>query len=120
MTPARETNNIISKLHYFFAVHGFGERDVYLHADNCTRQNKNNAMIHYVAWRVIVGMHRNITLSFLVVKFSPDWYSGLFKKMFCRTKVGTLSDIARVVDKCASVNIPQLCGTEDGTVIVPT
>ena len=127
LKEARDTskgaNNIISKLHYFFAVHGFGEQDVYLHADNCTGQNKNNALIHYLAWRVIVGVHRNITLSFLVVghtKFSPDWCFGLFKKRFRRTKVGTLSDIARVVEECASVNIPQLCGTEDGTVIVPT
>ena len=33
-------NNIISKLHHLFAVHGLGEKDVYLHADNCAGQNK--------------------------------------------------------------------------------
>ena len=116
-------NNIISKLHYFFSVYGFGEEDVYLHADNCTGQNKNNAMVHYLAWRVMTGLHRNITLSFLVVghtKFSPDWCFGLFKKRFRVTKVGSLTDIERVVDDSAIVNIPQLCGKEDGSIIVPT
>ena len=29
-------NAVISRLHYFFDVHGLGETDVYLHADNCT------------------------------------------------------------------------------------
>ena len=108
-------NNIISKLHYFFTKYSFGEEDVYLHADNCTGQNKNNAMIHYLAWRVMVGLHRNITLSFLVVghtKFAPDWCFGLFKKKLRKTKVGTLSDIGKVVDESARVNIPQICGTE--------
>ena len=68
-------------------------------------------------------MHRNVILSFLLVghtKFSLDWCFGLFKKRFRRKKVGTLSNIARVVDECSSVNIPQLCGMEDGTVIMPT
>ena len=38
-------NAVISRLHYFFYVHGLGETYVYLHADNCTGQNKHNAMI---------------------------------------------------------------------------
>ena len=113
-------NNIISKLHYFFERYGFGEEVAYLHADNCTGQNKNNAMMQYLAWRVMTGLHKQITLSFLVVghtKFSPDW---LFKKRFRLTKVGTLTDIAQVVEESATVNVPQICGTEDHRVVVPT
>lgn len=116
-------NNIVSKLHYFFAVHGMGEEVVYLHADNCTGQNKNNVMMQYLAWRVTTGLHKSITLSFLVVghtKFSPDWCFGLFKKRLRVTKVGTLSDIEAVVNDSAVVNTAQLCGREDGTIIVPT
>ena len=116
-------NNIISKLHYFFAKHGSGEEVAYLHADNCTGQNKNNAMIQYLAWRIMTGLHKELTLSFLVVghtKFSPDWCFGLFKRKFRRTKVGTLTDIARVVQESAVVNVPQLCTTEDQRVVVPT
>ena len=41
-------NSVISRLHYFFDVHGLGETDVYLHADNCTGQNKNNAVVDYL------------------------------------------------------------------------
>ena len=58
-----------------FDVHGLGETDVFLHAENCTGQNKNNATIDYLMWRVMTGRHTNITYSFLVVghtKFSPD------------------------------------------------
>ena len=116
-------NNIISKLHYFFERHGLGEEVAYLHADNCTGQNKNNAMMQYLAWRVMTGLHKEITLSFLVVghtKFSPDWCFGLFKRRFRRTKVGTLTDIAQVVQESAIVNVPQICGTEDQRVVVPT
>ena len=100
-----------------------GEVDAYLHADDCTGQNKNNAMIHYLAWRVMCGLHKNITLSFLVVghtKFAPDWCFGLLKQRYRKTKVGSLADIAQVVNESAKVNIPQLCGTEDGSIIVPT
>ena len=38
-------NIVISQLHYFFEHHGMGEMEVFLHADNCTGQNKNNTML---------------------------------------------------------------------------
>ena len=41
------SNTIISLLHHFFKVHGLGEREVHLHADNCIGQNKNNMMLQY-------------------------------------------------------------------------
>ena len=116
-------NNIVSKLHHFFGVHGSGENKVYLHADNCTGQNKNNTMMQYLAWRIMTGLHKSITLSFLVVghtKFAPDWCFSLLKKRMRVTKVGTLTDIAKVVKESATVNVPQLCGAEDGSVLVPT
>ena len=34
--------------------------------------------------------------------------------------MGSLADIAQVVNESAEVNIPQLCGTEDGSIIVTT
>ena len=114
-------NTIISLLHHFFSVHGFGESEVHLHADNCVGQNKNNFMIQYLLWRTIVGLHTKITLSFLVVghtKFSPDWCFGLLKQRFRRTNVSCLDDIAEVVDSSAHVNIPQLVGTQEGDILV--
>ena len=79
------SNAIVSMLHHFFEVHGLGERDVHLHADNCGGQNKNNIMVGYLLWRVLTGLHRSITLSFMIAghtKFSPDWCFGLLKKRY--------------------------------------
>ena len=115
-------NAVISRLDYFFRVHGLGETDVYLHADNCTGLNKNNAMINCLQWRILTGRHTNITYSFLVVgqtKFSPDWCFGLFKQLFKRSKVNCMADIAAAVDNSAVCNVFQLVHTED-TEVVPT
>ena len=116
-------NTIISMLHHFFEVHSLGECDVHLNADNCVGQNKNNSMLQYLMWRTMVGLHKRITLSFLIVghtKFSPDWCFGFIKRRFRRTNVSCLADIATVVDQSATVNIPQLVGTQEGEVLVPT
>ena len=76
-------NTVVSMLHHFFEVHGLGEKDVHLHTDNCGGQNKNSIMVGYLLWRVLTGLHDNITLSFMIAghtKFSPDWCFGLLKK----------------------------------------
>ena len=109
-------------LHHFLNHHGFGETNLHLHADNCSGQNKNRFMMQYLMWRVLVGLNHEIKISFLLVghtKFAPDWCFGLFKRLFRRTKVGSLDDVAAVVEQSATVNHPQLVGTHDGTVIVP-
>lgn len=116
-------NVVMSQLNFFFDNHGLGEKEVFLHADNCTGQNKNNTMLHYLAWRVMTGRHTQITMSFLVVghtKFSPDWCFGLLKRLYKRTQVGSLKAMAQVVNDSAKCNFAQLVTAEDGTVIVPT
>ena len=112
-------NTVISQVDYFFKSHGLGEKKVFLHADNCCGENKNNCMLQYLAWRVMTGRHTQITLSFLVVghtKFAPDWSFGLFKRLYRRTRVGSLQAIAQVVNG----NFAQLVVDEDGNTIVPT
>ena len=116
-------NNVISRVHYHLETHGLGEKVVYLHADNCTGQNKNNAMIHYLAWRAATNRQTSLTLSFLVVghtKFSPDWSFGLYKRLFRGTKVGSMKALAQVVNDSAECNFPQLVTREDGSTVVPT
>lgn len=79
--------------------------------------------MQYLAWRVLVGKHKTITLSFLIVghtKFAPDWAFGLLKQRFRKTKVDCLDDIAEVVRKSAEVNEVQLVATQDGEVLVHT
>ena len=65
-------------------------------------------------WRVLTGLHKEITLSFLLVghtKFAPDWCFGLF--------VGSINDIAEVAERSAVVNHAQLVGEYDDTIHVP-
>ena len=59
---SKGANSIISMLHHFFEVYGFGEENVHLHVDNCGGQNKNNAMVGYLLWHVLTGLHKNVTV----------------------------------------------------------
>ena len=71
----------------------------------------------------ITGEHTNITLSFLVVghtKFAPDWCFGLFKRLFKRTRVGSLNALVEVVQRSGRCNEAQLVVNVEGSVIVPT
>jgi len=118
-------NAVISYLHHFFNTYGLGEETVQLHCDNCSGQNKNRFMIGYLAWRVLLGLHKEISLHFLITghtKFAPDWCFGLFKRTFRRTPVSCLQDIADAVKASTAVsgvNIPQLVGSETGDTFVP-
>ena len=95
-----------------------------LHCDNRSGQNKNKYMMWYMMWRVIHGLHDNISVNFMIsgnTKFAPDWSFGLLKQNFRRMEVHCLDDMARAVSESAqTLNRPQLVGREDGTVIVPT
>ena len=71
----------------------------------------------------MTGQHTEITLSFMIpghTKFSPDWCFGLLKKKYRRTKVGGLVDLVGVVNDSANVNVAQVTGQEDGSVVVTT
>jgi hypothetical protein len=96
---------VISLLDAFFRLHGLGEREASLHADNCTGQNKNNYVIWYLMWRVMNGLHRRIHLSFMVpghTKFAPDRYFGLFKIRYRRSTIDDLEDVVRCVNECTT------------------
>ena len=110
---SKGSNAVISYLHYFFENFGLGETDVHLHCDNCSGQNKNRFVPWYCAWREALGLHKSITLNFLVAghtKFAPDWCFGLLKQAFKHHAVSSLSDMQAVVNKSAKVNIAQLVG----------
>ena len=50
-------NVTISLIHHYLQTHGVKAVNMKLHADNCVGQNKNNAMIQYLMWRVIAGLN---------------------------------------------------------------
>ncbi len=79
--------------------------------------------MQYLMWRVLSGRHNEITISFLVVghtKFAPDWCFGLLKRLYRRSRVGSIRSIAEVVDNSADCNFSQRVSAEDGSVIVTT
>ena len=86
----KNSNVVISLLDHFFENYSLGEVHAYLTADNCVAQNKNNALLHYLLYRILVGLHDRITLSFMLVghtKFAPDGYFGLIKYRYRRSSV---------------------------------
>jgi hypothetical protein len=85
-------DTVISLLDHYFDHYGLEEDHAFFTADNCIGQNKNNALLQYLMYRVLSGKHKSITLSFMLVghtKFSPDGYFGLIKKKYRRSKVYT-------------------------------
>ena len=96
-------NPVVSRLHFVFENHDYGEKEVYLHADNCTGQNKNSGMIQYVVLRTLTNRHTSITLSFRPVG---------------HTKF--VQSIAQVVNTSAECNFSQLVSREDWTTVVAT
>lgn len=98
--PEKNANTVISLLDHFFAHHGLGEKYACLTADNCVGQNKNNAILHYLIYRVLAGLHDNIELSFMIVghtKFAPDGYFGLIRRRYRRSNIYTYEDLIQTV-----------------------
>ena len=92
---------------------------MYLHADNCTAQNKNNATVQYLLWRVMTEKNDSIELSFTLVghtKYSPDRFFGLIKKVYRHSSVSSLSELVGVVERSTiqQQNIAQLIDPTTG------
>ena len=114
----------MSYLHFYLENYSIGEDILFLHADNCSGQNKNNIMMIYLMWRVLNDRHKQITISFLITghtKFSPDGGFGLIKRKYNKTVINCLADIAEVVDTSSAMNSAVLIGLENSNVShVPT
>ncbi len=99
--PGKGADTVISLLDHFFDNYGLGEDHALLTADNCVGQNKNNAVLQYLMYRVLTGKHKFINLSFMLVghtKFSPDGYFGLIKKRYRHSKVYTYDHLVEAVN----------------------
>ncbi len=97
----KSANTVISLLDHYFTHHGLGETHALLTADNCVGQNKNNAVLHYLLFRTLMGLHDRIDLSFMMVghtKFAPDGYFGLIKYRYRRSRVYTYDQLADVIE----------------------
>ena len=111
--PGKGADCVISPVDHYLETHSSKEEVIYLHADNCTAQNKNNAMMQYLVWRVMNGKHDSIELSFMSVghtKFSPDRFFGLIKKVYRHSSVSTLAELVGIAERSTTKgqNIAQL------------
>ena len=57
------SNAVISYLHHYVENYGLGEKEVHLHCDNCSDQNKYQYVLAYLMWRVLTGCHKSISLN---------------------------------------------------------
>ena len=121
-TVGKGANATISLLHHYLENHGIKEVNLLLHADNCIGQNKNNAFIQYLMWRVASGRHKSVQLSFMLAghtKFAPDRHFGLIKKAYRKTRVDTIASIKCVVESSScGANKAQLV-RDNGHIQVP-
>ena len=113
------SNAVISMLDAFFRLHGLGENEAKLHADNCVGQNKNKYLMWYLMWRVMNGLHDRITISFMPpvhTKFSPDSYFGLFKIRYRKSTIDCLEDLVTCAQKTSKKGtvVPQVYGKHLG------
>ncbi len=105
-------------VHHFLSNFTQLEENILLHADNCVGQNKNNAMVEYLAWRIVTGLSATCELSFMIsghTKFSPDRFFGMIKRKYRRTKVDSLSQLAEMVNSSTlgQKNIAYVIGHDD-------
>ena len=110
-------------VHDYLEKYGHGEKVIFLHANNGTAQNKSNASMQNLMWRILTGKNECIELSFMLTghtTFSLNRYFGLLKKVFQWSSVSTLSDIALVVEQSTKEdqNLAQcIHGSGDETLI---
>ena len=100
-TIGKGANTTISLIHHFLETKTpCKSATIFLHADNCIGQNKNNAIMQYLAWRTLTQRHESITISFMIsghTKFAPDRHFGLIKRLYRHTRVETIGCLRDVV-----------------------
>ncbi|XP_055783141.1 uncharacterized protein LOC129858157 [Salvelinus fontinalis] len=120
---SKGSSAVINYMHHFFTNYGVEKTRVDLNCDNCSGQNKNKFVLWYCAWWTMYKLHHNWDFHFLITghtTFATDLCFSLIKQRFRQTRVNTLSEIAGVVkdSTVTGVNIPELVGLDDGTVLV--
>jgi hypothetical protein len=96
------SNSVISMLYHWFIMnkHRWPMR-LHIHTDNCSGQNKNNMMVHFLMWAVQMSMLHDCCISFMLpghTKFAPDAYFGMFKsRYYLADKIDDMVDLMDIV-----------------------
>lgn len=107
-------NAVVSLVHHYLESHiSSPNQQLLFNADNCVGQNKNNCLMQYLMWRVLMGKTFEIKIAFMVAghtKFAPDRFFGLVKKAYRSTSVSSLPDLEKTVSNSsiAGKNLPQV------------
>lgn len=91
-------NAVISMLHFY--LEKCPAKNIVLFSDNCVGQNKNNAVLHYLLWRILTSRNSTISLNFLLTghtKFSPDRNFGILKAKYGKSIVDCQEDLIKVI-----------------------
>ncbi|XP_055999276.1 uncharacterized protein LOC125655365 [Ostrea edulis] len=116
-THVKGAIGVISMLHYCFENFGLGEKECHLHCDNASGENKNKFMLAYLLWRTLSGKHSQIHLHMQVPyhgKSLVDAGFAYIKKLYRRSEVDSLDQLASVVRKSATSNEVVVFGGADG------
>jgi hypothetical protein len=101
-------NSVISMLHHYvmekYRMRGNVPFKLHIHADNCCGQSKNNYMLAYLTWLMMVGYLTSWEMSFLIAghtKFYPDQIFGIIKSNYKRSDAcDDMEDFADIIKKC--------------------
>ncbi|XP_052216280.1 uncharacterized protein LOC127834463 [Dreissena polymorpha] len=117
-SPGKGANTVVSYMHHYLHHYGLGEEEAVFHFDNCAGQNKNNCVLWYALWRVIVGLHTRMQYSMMVTghtKFEPDWHFGLWKSKWRLCDAETIEAVAETVSTSSRSghNVPHMVGDSE-------
>lgn len=93
-------NCVVSILHHHLETYCEDIQKLVIFCDNCVGQNKNNAVLSYLQWRVARKLNQTILFNFLLTghtKFAPDRYFGIFKFKYATSNIDTYEDLLQCV-----------------------
>eukprot|EP01028_Stygiella_incarcerata_P004357 TRINITY_DN1949_c0_g1_i1.p1 TRINITY_DN1949_c0_g1~~TRINITY_DN1949_c0_g1_i1.p1 ORF type:complete len:674 (-),score=154.89 TRINITY_DN1949_c0_g1_i1:1412-3433(-) len=107
---ATSSNHVIAMVDTILRNVPSSVRKLYLHADNCSAQNKNRFLFGYLSYLLALGRFDKIQMMFMLeghTKFALDGAFGLFKRYFRgHSGIYTIPDVVDAVDKSSRRNTP--------------
>ncbi len=105
----KTADGVISCLDHALQGHSDGACFLHIQADNCVPQNKNTAMLAYLAYLIAAGRFQHITLSFQLAghgKCLCDAFFGLLKRLLDCMDVDTLLAFIACVLRSSRNTVP--------------
>jgi len=113
-----DPHSVISCLQKLFSLNGELRRVplVVINCDGCTKENRNNYILFYWAWRVHEKYHDEVRIQFMYrghTRFSPDQNFGVIRNNWVQSTVYTLEDCLKYLRKENTCSTTTLMEMED-------